>query len=221
VYLKCEVARRLPDHLPLVDLDSSEVNLFERILAWKRSRATRQSTPDASIDPPFDYGAVDRLQQPQTHLGKEQRKQVEDQYRAGIAIKTVAATFGIHRKTVREIAAAAGLDPHPRGLQEEDLPRAAALYRSGWSLARVGDELGVNASTVMTALKRDGVQMRPRQGGRRGRTDTSVRDLLRHSVPLEAQAVMAGYRSKTVSALLHPEATAYLAQDRRESQHDR
>ena len=45
--------------------------------------------------------------------------------------------------------------------------RAARLYRSGRSLARIGEDFGVNASTVMNVLKREGVEMRPRQGGRR------------------------------------------------------
>lgn len=149
-----------------MDLDSSEANLFERILTWKLSQPVRSATPSDAVDPTFDYGTIDHLRQPQTRLDKAQRLQVEYQYRAGIAINTIAARFGIHRKTVRDIAAAAGLDPHPRGLRPGDLERAAMLYRSGWSLARVGEEFGVNASTVMAALKREGVQMRPRQGGR-------------------------------------------------------
>jgi hypothetical protein len=68
---------------------------------------------------------------------------------------------------VREIAIEAGLDPHPRGLQSKDVERATRLYRSGWSLVRVGEDFGVNASTVMNALKKEGVEMRPRQGGPR------------------------------------------------------
>ncbi|MHB1008163.1 MAG: helix-turn-helix domain-containing protein [Propionibacteriaceae bacterium] len=103
-------------------------------------------------------------------LDKAQRHRVADQYLAGIAVKEIAATFGIHRQTVREIAIAAGLDPHPRGLHPEDVGRAETLYRSGWSLARIGEELGVNASTVMNVLKRAGVEMRPRQGGPRAGT---------------------------------------------------
>jgi uncharacterized protein YjcR len=115
----------------------------------------------------FDYGTVNKLRQSQVRLDKGQRCQVADQYLAGIAIKVIATTFGIHRKTVREIAVEAGLAPHPRGLHPEDLGRAATLYRSGWSLVRVGEDFGVNASTVMNALKREGVEMRPRQGGRK------------------------------------------------------
>ena len=151
----------------LVDLNSSEAKLFEAVLAWKRSRPRPPATTVALIDPTFDYDTVNNLRQPQVRLDKEQRHQVEDQYLAGVAIKVIAATFGIHRKTVREIAIEAGLDPHPRGLHPEDVGRAATLYRSGWSLARVGEDFGVNASTVMNALKREGVEMRPRQGGRR------------------------------------------------------
>ena len=150
-----------------MDLDSSEVKLFDAVLAWKRSHPHPSGTTGDLVDPVFDYGTITTLRQPQVRLDKAQRKQVADQYRAGIAVKDIATTFGIHRKTVREIAVEAGLDPHPRGLHPEDLRRAATLYRSGWSLARVGEDFGVNASTVMNALKREGVEMRPRQGGRR------------------------------------------------------
>jgi len=150
-----------------VDLDSSEAKLFEAVLAWKRSHPRPLTTLSELVDPVFDYGTITTLRQPQVRLDKAQRQRVADQYCAGIAIKDIAATFGVHRKTVRDIAVEAGLDPHPRGLHPEDLGRAATLYRSGWSLVRVGEDFGVNASTVMNALKREGVEMRPRQGGRK------------------------------------------------------
>ena len=79
----------------LVDLDSSEAKLFEAVLAWKRSRPRPPATTVALIDPTFDYGTVNNLRQPQVRLDKEQRQQIEDQYLAGIAIKVIAATFGI------------------------------------------------------------------------------------------------------------------------------
>jgi hypothetical protein len=158
--------------LLVVDLDSSEVKLFEAVLAWKRSHTRPVTTLRELVDPVFDYGTITTLRQSQVRLDKAQRQQVADQYRAGIAVKDIAvkdiaAAFGVHRKTVRDIAVEAGLDPHPRGLHPEDVGRAATLYRAGWSLVRVGEDFGVNASTVMNALKREGVEMRPRQGGRR------------------------------------------------------
>jgi len=151
----------------MVDLDSSEAKLFEAVLAWKRSHPRPSATTGEPVDPVFDYGTITTLRQPQVRLDKAQRQQVSDKYRAGIAVKVIATTFGVHRKTVRDIAVEAGLEPHQRGLHPEDVGRATRLYRSGWSLARVGEEFGVNASTVMKVLKREGVEMRPRQGGRR------------------------------------------------------
>ena len=150
-----------------MDLDSSEVKLFEAVLAWKRSHLRTATTPGELVDPTFDYGTITTLRQPQVRLDKAQRQQVADQYRAGIAVKVIATTFGIHRKTVRDIAVEAGLEPHQRGIHPEDVGRAIRLYCSGRSLARVGEEFSVNASTVMNVLKKKGVEMRPRQGGRR------------------------------------------------------
>lgn len=154
-----------------MDLDSSEVKLFEAVLAWKRAHPNLAATPDASADPLFDYGTVDSIQQSQTHVDKAKRQEIVAQYRAGLGVNEIAATFGIHRKTVREIAKSAGLEPKPRGLCADQVEEAAGLYSSGLSLAAVGRRLGFEASTVMHALKRHGVQMRPRQGGRRPASD--------------------------------------------------
>jgi len=79
----------------MVDLDSSEVKLFEAVLAWKRSHPRPVSTTGELVELTFDYGTVNKLRQSQVRLDKEQRQQIEDQYLAGIAIKVIAATFGI------------------------------------------------------------------------------------------------------------------------------
>lgn len=120
-------------------------------------------------DPVFDYGTVGHLRQPQVHLDKAKRRQVVGLYRASVPVNEIAGRFGVHRKTVREIAKSAGLDPKPRGLLPDQVGRAAALYGSGWSLARVGDEFGVDAWCVRKAIAAQGVVIRPRQGGMRQR----------------------------------------------------
>jgi len=83
----------------VVDLDSSEVKLFEAVLAWKRSHPRPPATTGGLVDPMFDYGTITTLRQSQERLDKAQRQQVADQYLAGIAIKVIVTTFGIHRQT--------------------------------------------------------------------------------------------------------------------------
>ena len=117
-------------------------------------------------DPAFDYGTVDRVRQPQMRLDKVKREEVANLYRRGVAVRVIAEQFGVHRKTVREIAKAAGLAPKPRGLLPRQVARAAALYESGWSLARVGEEFDVDAWCVRKAIAAQGVAIRARRGGR-------------------------------------------------------
>jgi hypothetical protein len=50
------------------------------------------------------------------------------------------------------------------GLSSEYLDQAAALYRAGWSLARIGDKYGTTDMTVRRALARHGVVIRSRNG---------------------------------------------------------
>ncbi|HET9174465.1 MAG TPA: hypothetical protein VFN56_04250 [Candidatus Saccharimonadales bacterium] len=51
-----------------------------------------------------------------------------------------------------------------RGVVERRLPEATALYKGGWSLARIGEKLGVSPGTVWLTLQKHGVQMRDQQG---------------------------------------------------------
>jgi hypothetical protein len=52
-----------------------------------------------------------------------------------------------------------------------DVDRAAELYAAGWTLRRIGAELGVDHSTVAYRLRRAGVTLR-RGGARRHDVDT-------------------------------------------------
>lgn len=55
---------------------------------------------------------------------------------------------------------------HP-GLSAEDIGQAAQLYGDGWSLARIGERLGVTATTVHRRLRERGVTMRTPSGAAR------------------------------------------------------
>ena len=51
-----------------------------------------------------------------------------------------------------------------RPLSPAQIERAAVLYESGWSLARVGSDLGCDPSTVWRVLNLAGVRFRDSQG---------------------------------------------------------
>lgn len=162
----------------LVAPDSVEVNLLNKLLAWKKAWVAA-GTPDysASVRRESDHGTVHELQRWQRPpLTKAEKAGISRLYRDQVPVKEIAGRFQVDRRTVRDVAKRAGLDPHPRGLSATQIEQAADRYQAGASLATIGKELGFNDNTVMAALKKFGVPMRPRRGGRRlGSAPTAVK----------------------------------------------
>ncbi|OXM68242.1 hypothetical protein CF165_13940 [Amycolatopsis vastitatis] len=75
--------------------------------------------------------------------------------------------FGIERRTVSAILHRHGVSMRRRGLSPEQVDDAIHLYKLGWSLARVGDRLGVNHTTVLNKLRERGIPTRDSHSGRR------------------------------------------------------
>jgi lambda repressor-like predicted transcriptional regulator len=90
-----------------------------------------------------------------------------DGYSSGSTLVALSREFGIHKRTVADYLMRAGIRPRYRAMSDEDEAHAAELYRDGFSLAAIGSRLGVNDCTVMRALHKSGVAMRPRRGGPR------------------------------------------------------
>lgn len=84
-------------------------------------------------------------------------------YNEGTRINDLAAKYGINRVTVMAHLKREGAESR-RGVVERRLPEATALYKGGWSLARIGEKLGVSPGTVWLTLQKHGVQMRDQQG---------------------------------------------------------
>lgn len=88
-------------------------------------------------------------------------------YGAGATSTALMQRYCLGRGTVLGLLAAAGVTMRHQGLSEIETGAAAALYARGMSVVSVADRLERPMSTVYLALKRAGVVMRPRQGGRR------------------------------------------------------
>ncbi|NYI89384.1 MULTISPECIES: helix-turn-helix domain-containing protein [Pseudonocardiaceae] len=54
-----------------------------------------------------------------------------------------------------------------RGLSDDQVNDAIHLYNLGWSLARVGEHLGVNHTTVLNKLRERGIPTRDTHGSPR------------------------------------------------------
>lgn len=98
-------------------------------------------------------------------LNPAQRGQLVDQYRGGKSTYELARQYGIHRSTVAQHLRREGIViPQQLKMTPDVVKQAKRLYASGCSVATVGQQLGVDATTVHKALKKAGVRMRDTHG---------------------------------------------------------
>jgi len=88
-------------------------------------------------------------------------------YQDGRTVYELADQFRIHRDTVSKLLAREGVPRRYRILDTAAIQHAADLYRSGQSLATIGQRLQVNPTTVRAAVLKAGVRMRDCQGRER------------------------------------------------------
>jgi DNA-directed RNA polymerase specialized sigma24 family protein len=88
-------------------------------------------------------------------------------YQAGATVYELAERFKIHRQTVSKHLHREGVKMRRRGLDDQQVVDATALYERGWSLARIGRKLEVQTGTVWMALRSRGVTMRDTHGKER------------------------------------------------------
>jgi len=76
----------------------------------------------------------------------------------------LGARFGINRRTVSAILHRHGVDMRRRGLSPDQVDDAVHLYNMGWSLARIGEHLNVDPTTVLTKLRERSIPTRDTHG---------------------------------------------------------
>lgn len=105
-----------------------------------------------------------RTFQRQHRLPAEHVEELVADYASGASIMELAKRYEINRTTVMKHLDRSGVDRRFRKLSEMDVLEAARLYDSGLSLAAVGKHLGVYPSTIYSALRKAGVQLRDQHG---------------------------------------------------------
>jgi DNA-binding CsgD family transcriptional regulator len=104
---------------------------------------------------------VPSLRQKQTRLTDSQRAELLERYLVGESSNTLAAEFGIHRRTATAIIKREGARTRYRvELTDAEIASARELYQSGDSLVTVGAKLGVSSGTILNLLRQAGVQTR-------------------------------------------------------------
>jgi hypothetical protein len=84
-----------------------------------------------------------------------------ERYRELQNIRQVARDFAISRTTVAKLLDTRGVDTS-RGLKAGETEQAVELYTQGISSSAIGKLFAVDNHTVLNALRRAGVAVRPR-----------------------------------------------------------
>ena len=109
-------------------------------------------------------GLAKTVRQKQHRLTREETARLVTGYKAGAMVKELAAEFEVERRTVSAILRRHGIEPRPRGLNPTQIDEAVRFYGQGWSLARIGERMGVEHSTIRNRLIERGVRMRDTHG---------------------------------------------------------
>lgn len=84
-------------------------------------------------------------------------------YRENASVIAAASAVGVTRQTAAKHLSAAGIST-VRRMTESDTLAAVRAYEEGQAAARIGRRLGFDPQTVLTALRKAYVPIRPRPG---------------------------------------------------------
>lgn len=133
-------------------------NTLDRNPALDRALALDPNTTQTSrSEPPKVHKAVVRL-------GQEGVDGLVARYATGETAAALAGDIGLSKQTIIKLVKAAGVPLQKPRLTAQSAARAVELYSQGWSLARVGDELRCDPTTVRNALLKAGVSTRDANG---------------------------------------------------------
>lgn len=97
-------------------------------------------------------------------LDQDQVQTLIQAYAAGATTYELGDRFGVDRRTVSTILRQHDVPMRRRGLSSRQVDEAIHLYRLSWSLARVGEHLEVDPTTVRNRLQERGVRTRDTPG---------------------------------------------------------
>lgn len=125
--------------------------------------ADRVDSPEHQ-GPYLDSAAASGQVKRNVRLEPAERAALAEVYRQGSTVLQLVAMFEVSRTTVLTILDQQGVRRRYRKLGPAQLRVAVRLYKAGWSFARVGKDLGLDAGTVHKAFVRAGIPTRPRVG---------------------------------------------------------
>ncbi len=132
---------------------------YSNRISWTKGL---QELPIATTEAAADTVRVHR--RTAAKLSDHQVAALVEGYLAGATVYELADRFGIHRVTASAHLHRQGITVRRQGLDAEGVAHAVHLYKAGWSCARIGDRLNVDATTAWTALKTRGTAIRDTHG---------------------------------------------------------
>ena len=142
----------------MVDLSEADAKKWRPLLDQIARAHAGLAVPDVSTAE--KYRAVKGLCQRQNRLDDDSVGALVSKYKGGATVYELADQFDCHRTTISSVLKAQGVEVRHAPMAEEQVDRAAELYASGLSLAKVGQLMCVNAETVRQRLLKRGVALR-------------------------------------------------------------
>jgi transposase len=100
-------------------------------------------------------------------LGSEGVAQLVADYEAGEPSTGLTKKYGVGKGTVLRLLRQYGATMRQQPMSPDDAAQAIALYKRGWSLARVGHHFGREHSVIRDILERAGIARRDVHGRER------------------------------------------------------
>jgi DNA-binding CsgD family transcriptional regulator len=145
----------------LVALSTADTNKWPKVAIetnWPpKSRALAEASPEGS-------STVAGLNQRQRRLTEPETGRLAARYREGATVYELAAEFDVNRRTVAARLKRTGVGMRRSTPGEAQIAEMVRLYESGFSLAKVAEQVGVSTSTVLNYVRRNGVECRDTQG---------------------------------------------------------
>ncbi len=132
------------------------------VLSWK----TREETPRESSNdkiPIREYV----LKQSHARLDLKQIQDLIVAYQSGSTIKELTAQFQVHHTTVSNVLERCGVPRRNRPLTPEHIEHTIRTNLAGSSSKVIDNLLGVDESTILRTLRREGIGMRDSHGRKR------------------------------------------------------
>ena len=100
----------------------------------------------------------------QNRLEPKDLQLFREDYQAGMKVEDLALRYRLSRDAVLDSARRLNLAKRYPKLMPKDVEVASAMYAGGQPVAALGHHFGVSPATMLLALRRAGVTIRPRRG---------------------------------------------------------